>query len=235
MSTTGKSKILLVEDDSSFGGLMRDFLKMNDLDVELCTDGEAGREAFFRDRFDLCILDVMMPKMDGFTLASEIKKFNPDIPVIFLTAKTLREDMVKGYKLGADDYITKPFDSEILLMKVNAILKRNTSQNAREKQTVFHIGDFEYKNSTRELVHPTAGIAKLSPKEGELLRMLLVTQDSVMPRSAALKAIWKDDNYFTGRSMDVYMTKLRKYLSHDPRIEIRNIHSEGFMLTVREE
>lgn len=232
MSEALKSKILLVEDDPSFGGLMRDFLRMNDLDVELCTDGEMGRETFYRERFDLCILDVMMPKMDGFTLAAEIKKMNKDIPVIFLTAKTLREDMMKGYQIGADDYITKPFDSEILLMKVNAILKRNASQNAREKQSVFRIGDFEYKHSTRELVHPTAGTAKLSPKEGDLLRMLLVAQDSVMSRSLALKTIWKDDNYFTGRSMDVYMTKLRKYLAPDARIEIRNIHSEGFMLTV---
>lgn len=232
MSEALKSKILLVEDDPSFGGLMRDFLRMNDLDVELCTDGEMGRETFYRERFDLCILDVMMPKMDGFTLAAEIKKMNKDIPVIFLTAKTLREDMMKGYQIGADDYITKPFDSEILLMKVNAILKRNASQNAREKQSVFRIGDFEYKHSTRELVHPTAGTAKLSPKEGDLLRMLLVAQDSVMSRSLALKTIWKDDNYFTGRSMDVYMTKLRKYLAPDSRIEIRNIHSEGFMLTV---
>lgn len=232
MSEALKSKILLVEDDPSFGGLMRDFLRMNDLDVELCTDGEMGRETFYRERFDLCILDVMMPKMDGFTLAAEIKKMNKDIPVIFLTAKTLREDVMRGYQIGADDYITKPFDSEILLMKVNAILKRNASQNAREKQSVFRIGDFEYKHSTRELVHPTAGTAKLSPKEGDLLRMLLVAQDSVMSRSLALKTIWKDDNYFTGRSMDVYMTKLRKYLAPDSRIEIRNIHSEGFMLTV---
>ncbi len=234
MNTTNKSKILLVEDDPSFGGLMRDFLKMNELDVELCVDGDQGREAFHRDRFDLCILDVMMPKTDGFTLAAEIKKINPDIPIIFLTAKTLREDVLKGYQIGADDYITKPFDSEILLMKINAILKRNTTQNAREKLSVFHIGEFEYKHSTRELSHPTAGVAKLSPKEGELLRMLLVAQDSVLPRTAALKAIWKEDNYFTGRSMDVYMTKIRKYLSADPRIEIRNIHSEGFMLTVKE-
>lgn len=234
MSEAPKHKILLVEDDSSFGGLMRDFLRMNDLDVELCTDGEMGREAFHREKFDLCILDVMMPKLDGFSLATEIKKMNRDIPVIFLTAKTLREDVLKGYQIGADDYITKPFDSEILLMKVNAILKRNASQNAREKQTVFRLGEFEYKHSTRELLHPTAGTAKLSPKEGELLRMLLVAQDSVMSRSMALKSIWKDDNYFTGRSMDVYITKLRKYLSADSRIEIRNIHSEGFMLTVNE-
>lgn len=232
MNTTSKQKILLVEDDPSFGGLMRDFLRMNDLDVELCTDGEAGREMFHKDKFDLCILDVMMPKMDGFTLATEIKKINRDIPVIFLTAKTLREDVLKGYQIGADDYITKPFDSEILLMKVNAILKRNASQNAREKQSIFKLGEFEYKHSTRELMHPVAGTAKLSPKEGELLRMLLVAQDNVMPRSLALKSIWKDDNYFTGRSMDVYITKLRKYLSADSRIEIRNIHSEGFMLMV---
>jgi DNA-binding response OmpR family regulator len=231
---TNKSKILLVEDDPSFGGLMRDFLKMNDLDAELCTDGEQGREAFHRERFDLCILDVMMPKIDGFSLATEMKKINPDIPILFLTAKTLREDVLKGYQIGADDYITKPFDSEILLMKINAILKRNASQNARGKLTVFHLGDFEYKHSTRELIHPKAGTAKLSPKEGELLRMLLVSQDSVLPRSTALKTIWKEDNYFTGRSMDVYMTKIRKYLAADPRIEIRNIHSEGFMLTLKE-
>lgn len=234
MSEAVKQKILLVEDDPSFGGLMRDFLRMNDLEVELCTDGEMGREAFHRERFDLCILDVMMPKLDGFSLATEIKKVNRDVPIIFLTAKTLRDDVLKGYQIGADDYVTKPFDSEILLMKVNAILKRNASQNAREKQSVFRLGDFEYKHSTRELVHPSAGTAKLSPKEGELLRMLLVAQDTVMPRSLALKSIWKDDNYFTGRSMDVYVTKLRKYLSADTRIEIRNIHSEGFMLTVNE-
>jgi DNA-binding response OmpR family regulator len=231
--STQKPNILLVEDDPSFGSLLRDFLRMNEFDVELCVDGEAGLDAFNRHSHDLCILDVMMPKKDGFSLAEEIRRKDQNIPIIFLTAKTLREDVLKGYQTGGDDYITKPFDSEILLHKVNAILKRNQSENSREKQTTFNIGTLIYHTETRDLKAPGETI-KLSPKEGELLRLLCIHENRVLSRSKALKSIWKDENYFTGRSMDVYITKLRKFLTIDPNVEIQNIHSEGFMLTVKE-
>lgn len=229
-----KSNILLVEDEAGFGTLLRDFLKMHDLEVTLCTDGEEGLETFSRSAFDLCVLDVMMPKKDGFSLAQDIKKINENTPIIFLTAKTLREDVLKGYQIGADDYITKPFDSEILLHKINAILKRNQSSKLKEKQNSFTVGTITYYTQTRDL-KTNEGTFKLSPKEGELLRLLLVNEGKVLSRSRALKTIWKEDNYFTGRSMDVYITKLRKFLAADPNVEIQNIHSEGFILTVKDQ
>lgn len=225
-------KILLVEDDAGFGPLLRDFLSMHDFDVTLCKNGEEGWKTFSSGDFDLCILDVMMPLKDGFTLAEEIKAVNAGMPIIFLTAKTLKEDMVKGYKIGADDYITKPFDSEILLLKIQAILKRG-GDVAMDKLELYTIGDFTYRSDVRELTHKSGSVQTLSPKEGDLLEMLCQYEGKVMPRSKALKDIWKNDDYFTGRSMDVYITKLRKYLVEDPRIEIRNIHSEGFIMQVK--
>ena len=225
-------KILLVEDDAGFGPLLRDFLSMHEFDVTLCKNGEEGWQTFKNGQFDLCILDVMMPIKDGYTLATEIKEANPTMPIIFLTAKTLKEDMVKGYKIGADDYITKPFDSEILLFKIQAILKRG-SELGPDQQEEYKLGDFVYRTDVRELTYKDGSVQTLSPKEGRLLEMLCQYEGKVMPRSKALKEIWKNDDYFTGRSMDVYITKLRKYLAQDPRIEIRNIHSEGFIMQVK--
>ncbi len=227
------TKILLVEDDAGFGPLLRDFLIMHEYDVTLCRNGQEGWNAFQQESFELCILDVMMPVKDGFTLAEEIKQANPAMPVIFLTAKTLKEDLVKGYRIGADDYITKPFDSEILLLKIQAILKRG-QETAPEKKQNYTIGNYTYRSDLRELTGANGSVQTLSPKEGDLLEMLCQYEGRVMPRSRALKEIWKNDDYFTGRSMDVYITKLRKYLAEDPRIEIRNIHSEGFIMQVKE-
>jgi len=227
------TKILLVEDDAGFGPLLRDFLIMHEYDVTLCRNGQEGWNAFQQESFELCILDVMMPVKDGFTLAEEIKQANPAMPVIFLTAKTLKEDLVKGYRIGADDYITKPFDSEILLLKIQAILKRG-QEAAPEKKQHYTIGNYTYRSDLRELTGANGSVQTLSPKEGDLLEMLCQYEGRVMPRSRALKEIWKNDDYFTGRSMDVYITKLRKYLADDPRIEIRNIHSEGFIMQVKE-
>src|ERR1044071_6380036 len=188
-----KPKILLCEDDPNLGSVLKNYLELNDYEVTLERDGRLGLAAFQREKFDLCLLDVMMPNMDGFTLAEEIRDVDPDIPLFFLSAKTMKDDIIQGYKLGADDYITKPFDSEVLLLKIKAILKRNEELN----------------------------------KEAE-------NRNDLLPREAALKKIWGSDTYFNGRSMDVYIAKLRKYLKDDDKIEIVNIHGNGFRLVVQE-
>ena len=184
-----------------------------------------------RDDFDLCILDVMMPYKDGFTLAKEIREKNADVPIIFLTAKALKEDVIKGYKVGADDYLNKPFDSEVLLMKIKAIIQRKATDSiADSKQFEFNIGDFHLNSKLRFLTYNKENPIKLSPKENELLRLLALHKNDLMSRELALTKIWRDDNYFTSRSMDVYIAKLRKYLSVDEGVEIINIHGEGFRL-----
>lgn len=228
-----KKRLLLVEDDPSFGTVLRDYLTLSDYDVIHALDGEEGLEIYKENTFDLCILDVMMPKKDGFTLAKDIKGLNPDASIIFLTAKTLKEDVLKGYQVGADDYVLKPFDSEVLLYKISAVLQRRSS-NTSEKdysQEEFAIGAFEF-NSKLRLLNIRGQQYKLSPKENELLKLLCLYKDDLMPRELALTRIWHDDNYFTSRSMDVYIAKLRKYLKPDTSIEIENIHGEGFRLTI---
>ncbi len=225
-------KVLLVEDDPNFGSIMKSYLELNDYVVVLRTDGKQGLETVQEDSFDICILDVMMPVMDGFTLAKEIKKLHPDLPFIFLTAKSLKTDMLQGFKTGADDYITKPFDSEVLLYKLKAILKRHLQPVEDESKLLdFQVGIFTFNFTLRTLAH-LEKIQTLSPKEAKLLRMLCEVQDGILLRKQALEKIWGDDNYFNGRSMDVFLARLRKYLKPDRNIEIVNIHGHGFRLII---
>jgi two-component system OmpR family response regulator len=224
-----KYKILLCEDDTNLGMVLKNYLELNDYDVILERDGRLGLAAFQREKFDICLLDVMMPNMDGFTLAEEIRDVDPDMPLFFLSAKTMKEDIIAGYKLGADDYITKPFDSEVLLLKIKAILKRNEEENRISENIEFDLGSYHFHPKLRELSHN--GIMQtLSPKENELLKMLAEHKNDLLPREQALKKIWGSDTYFNGRSMDVYIAKLRKYLKDDSNIEIVNIHGNGFRL-----
>ena len=233
---TENKKILLVEDDPNFGTVLKDYLAMNDYTVTHAKNGMEGFEKFKKDDFDLCILDVMMPYKDGFTLAKEIREKNEEIPIIFLTAKAMKEDVLKGYKVGADDYLNKPFDSEVLLMKIKAIIQRKATDSiADSKQFEFEIGNFVLNSKLRFLTYKDEDPIKLSPKENELLRMLALHKNDLMARELALTKIWRDDNYFTSRSMDVYIAKLRKYLSKDDGVEIVNIHGEGFRLVVKNE
>jgi len=233
METVNK-KILLVEDDPNFGIVLKDYLSMNDFDVTLAKNGMEGFEKFRKDNFDLCILDVMMPYKDGFTLAKEIREKDDNVPIIFLTAKTMKEDVLKGYKVGADDYLNKPFDSEVLLFKIKAIIQRKSTESlADSKQFEFVIGNFHLNSKLRFLTFKDEEPIKLSPKENELLRLLALHENDLMPRELALTKIWRDDNYFTSRSMDVYIAKLRKYLKKDEDVEILNIHGEGFRLVVK--
>jgi len=233
---TEKNKILLVEDDPNFGTVLKDYLSINDYEVTHAKNGMEGFEKFKRDDFDLCILDVMMPYKDGFTLAKEIRLKNEEVPIIFLTAKAMKEDVLKGYKVGADDYLNKPFDSEVLLMKIKAIIQRKSTDSvADSKQFEFVIGNFHLNSKLRFLSYKKEAPIKLSPKENDLLRLLALHKNDLMPRELALTKIWRDDNYFTSRSMDVYIAKLRKYLSKDDEVEIVNIHGEGFRLVIKSE
>lgn len=229
-------RILLVEDDPNFGTVLKDYLNMNNYDVVHAKNGMEGFEKFKKDDFDLCILDVMMPYKDGFTLAKEIREKNADVPIIFLTAKAMKDDVLKGYKVGADDYLNKPFDSEVLLMKIKAIIQRKATDTvADSKQFEFKIGRFDLNSKLRFLKFDGKDPVKLSPKENDLLRLLALHENDLMPRELALTKIWRDDNYFTSRSMDVYIAKLRKYLKLDPKVEILNIHGEGFRLVINKE
>jgi DNA-binding response OmpR family regulator len=226
-------KILIVEDDSNFGNILKEYLSLNDYDVILAKNGIEGFEKFKKEDFDLCILDVMMPYKDGFTLAKEIREINESVPIFFLSAKHLKEDVLRGFKLGADDYLTKPFDSEVLLAKIKAILNRSTtviepSNDAFE----FEFSDFSFNSKLRFLTFKDEEPLKLSPKENQLLRLLVIYINDLLPREVALNKIWRDDNYFTSRSMDVYIAKLRKYLSKDEKVQILNIHGEGFRLVI---
>ena len=229
-------RILLVEDDPNFGIVLKDYLTMNDYDVTHAKNGMEGFEKFKKDDYDLCILDVMMPYKDGFTLAKDIREKNQDVPIIFLTAKAMKEDVLKGYKVGADDYLNKPFDSEVLLMKIKAIMQRKAKDSiAESKEFEFQIGNFFLNSKLRFLTFHKENPVKLSPKENELLRLLALHKNDLMPRELALIKIWRDDNYFTSRSMDVYIAKLRKYLNKEDDVEIINIHGEGFRLVVKSE
>ncbi|MCK5677507.1 MAG: response regulator transcription factor [Flavobacteriaceae bacterium] len=224
-------KILLVEDDPNFGTVLKDYLALNDYDVTLAKDGLDGLITFKNEDFDICILDVMMPKKDGFTLAKDIRTVNKEIPIIFLTAKSMKEDILKGYQVGADDYLNKPFDSEVLLYKIKAILQRKkTDEITDDNQFEFKIGNFHLNSKLRQLSYQGEEPRKLSPKENKLLKLLALYKNDLLPRELALTKIWRDDNYFTSRSMDVYIAKLRKYLKPDEKVEIINIHGEGFRL-----
>ena len=225
-------KILLCEDDENLGMLLREYLQAKGYVAELCADGEAGFKAFLKTKFDICVLDVMMPKKDGFTLAQEIRSANTDVPIIFLTAKTLKEDILEGFKLGADDYITKPFSMEELVFRIEAILRRTKGKKSRES-TVYRLGQFTF-DTQKQLLQIGEKQTKLTTKENELLALLCSHSNEILQRDFALKTIWIDDNYFNARSMDVYITKLRKHLKDDPQIEIINIHGKGYKLITPE-
>lgn len=228
-----KKNILLVEDDPNLGMVLQEYLQLKGFfEITHCKDGEDGLKMFYKKPFDLCIFDVMMPKKDGFTLAKEIRAVNHKIPIIFVTAKSMIEDKTEGFNLGADDYITKPFRIEELLLRINAILKRaDLHEEQREEQNQFQLGNyiFDYTNQTISL---QSHRQKISSKEAELLKLLCLYQNNILRREEALMRIWNDDNYFNGRSMDVYLSRLRKYLKEDPNVEIINIHGKGYKLLV---
>jgi len=223
------SKILLVEDDLSFGSVLKSYLEINDFVVHWVDDGKNAMSAFRQEQFNLCILDVMLPNVDGFTIASEIRAVNKTIPLIFLTAKKLKEDVLRGYGLGADDYITKPFDTDILLAKIKAITSRRGGM--KKTSDVIKIGIYTFNTKIRSLKSGQVE-KKLSPKEAQLLELLAESPNTLVSRETALKLIWGSDDYFTARSMDVYVTKLRKYLSGDSNISIKNIHGAGFQMVI---
>jgi two-component system, OmpR family, response regulator len=227
---TEKLKILLVEDDTNLGTLLREYLEAKGYSTTLAVNGKQGFDMFAKDKFNICILDVMMPVKDGFTLAKEIRAIDPNIPIVFLTAKSMKEDTLEGFNAGADDYITKPFSMEELLVRIKAILRRTEIKtNVSDTQNEFNIGKykFDYQHQTLEI---KGSQQKLTTKEADLLKLLCLHANDILDRNFALKAIWKDDNYFNGRSMDVYIAKLRKYLKDDPSVEIINVHGKGFKL-----
>lgn len=235
-----EAKILLVEDDQNFGDVLRSFLEVHDYDVTLATDGVAGFDTYRRGDWDLCIFDVMMPRLSGFELAKKVRETDTQTPIIFLTAKAMKEDVLNGFELGADDYITKPFNSEELLARINVILRRSqVPTDPKEEETDFDFGQFHFNFPLRILTHTNEGgektKEKLSPKEAQLLKLFAIHKNNILSRSEALTKIWGEDNYFTARSMDVFVTKLRKYLKPDPAIEIVNIHGNGFQLLVKSE
>lgn len=225
-----KIKILLAEDDPNLGMLLREYLQAKNYDTEWAEDGEVAYAAFLNKPFDICLLDVMMPKKDGFTLAKEIREVNSDIPIIFLTAKAMKEDVLAGFKLGADDYMTKPFSMEELLLRIEAILRRSAIVKSDEVQEIYKLGKLTF-NSKKQTLADELNEIKLTTKESELLKLLCEHANQVLERNYALKAIWADDNYFNARSMDVYITKLRKHLKIDPTVEIINVHGKGYKLT----
>ncbi len=222
--------ILLVEDDPNLGLVLQEYLQIKaGYRVQLCKDGEEGLKAFFQHQFDLCIFDVMMPKKDGFTLGKEIRAVNQNIPIIYATAKSMMEDKVEGFQLGADDYITKPFRIEELLLRIQAILKRISPSEQQKEERVFNIGKFTFDYLSQTLNDGNVS-SKISGKEADLLRLLCIRKNQVLTREEALLKIWNDDSYFNGRSMDVYLSKIRKYLKDDENIEIINVHGKGFKL-----
>ena len=228
-----KAKILLAEDDVNLGSVLRQYLDAKGYEVDLCFDGEDAFKTFMENEYDLCILDVMMPKKDGFTLAKDIRRINSKIPIIFLTVRSMNEDVLKGFEIGADDYITKPFNMEELLMRIEAILRR-TGRLTETKQTVFQIGKYTF-DSVRQTLKIEDRVRKLTTKENELLKLLASNMNEVVERNYALKLVWGDDSFFNARSMDVYITKLRKYLTDDPSVKIINVHSVGFKLITNAE
>lgn len=226
-------KILLVEDDPCFGSVLKSYLELSDYDVTLCVNGNKGLEAFRKDKFDICLLDVMMPEMDGFTLGKKLKEIAPNVPFVYITAKSLKEDMKLGYEIGADDYIIKPFDSELLILKLKAILSRCEGEVEEVKPKYIQIGQYLFNTELRT-VSKNDEVIKLTPKEAHLLELLYNYRDRLLLRDKALTEIWGANDYFTARSMDVYITKLRKYFKDDSKIKIDNIHGSGFRLIIEE-
>jgi two-component system, OmpR family, response regulator len=224
-----KIRILLAEDDENLGVLLKEYLQAKDFEADLLPDGDKAFKSFQKNFYDLCILDVMMPLKDGFQLAKEIRAINKDIPIIFLTAKSLKEDVLHGFKLGGDDYITKPFSMEELLFRIEAILRRTKAESKLSGQTVYKLGKYTFDFQKQTLLSDDV-THKLTTKESELLKMLCDNMNNILERNYALKNIWVDDSYWNARSMDVYITKLRKFLKDEPSVEILNVHGKGFKL-----
>jgi DNA-binding response OmpR family regulator len=223
-------KVLIVEDDPNLGQILSEYLEIKGLTATLCKDGEEGLDSYNHGIFDLCILDVMMPKKDGFTLAREIRNKDKNIPIIFLTAKSMKEDTIKGLKIGADDYMTKPFSMEVLLLRIQAVMRRVGRNNSADlNSSVFQVGKYKFDNNKRQLENE-GEITKLTTKESELLNLLVVNKNKTLQRSIALNNVWGDDSYYNSRSMDVYITKLRKLLKDDDSIQLLAVHGEGFKL-----
>jgi two-component system, OmpR family, response regulator len=236
MKNTKKPNILLVEDDANLSMVLQDYLEMLNYDITLCRNGKEGLIAFRSNNFDLCILDIMMPVMDGFMLAEEIRKINETVPIVFLTAKSLKEDRIRGFRVGCDDYISKPFSTEELSLRIQAILKRCMAnypgENHKESDQIHQLGQFQYDPKNMILRLGTEEKI-LTRKENALLKLLVENKNQLLTREAALKSVWGDDDYFIGRSMDVFIAKLRKYLKDDPAISITNVHGTGFKLEMK--
>jgi len=236
MKNHNKPNILLVEDDANLSMVLQDYLEMLNYDITLCRNGKEGLDAFKKETFNLCILDIMMPVMDGFTLTEEIRKINETIPIVFLTAKSMKEDRIKGFRLGCDDYISKPFSTEELSLRIQAILRRCASHlfmnNHKETEKVFQIGNYQY-DAKNMILRLGTEEKILTRKENALLKLLVENKNQLLTREVALKSVWGDDDYFIGRSMDVFIAKLRKYLKDDPAISITNVHGTGFKLELK--
>ena len=224
MEENKQHKILVAEDDDNLGNLLCEFLHAKEYDATLTHDGEEAYEAFCNDKYDLCIFDVMMPKKDGYTLAKEVRMSDPDIPIVFLTARNAKEDVLTGFKIGADDYVSKPFSMEELTMRIEAILRRTSGDSV--------LLDVYKLDTQKQQLIDGDNVIKLTTKESELLKLLCTNANKVLERNVALKTIWVDDNYFNARSMDVYITKLRKHLKDDPNVEIINVHGKGYKLVI---
>jgi DNA-binding response OmpR family regulator len=224
-----KYRILLAEDDTNLGDVLKDYLEMEGFEVNLCRDGEESIQVFKTYSFDICLLDVMMPKKDGFTLAKEIRQQNTDIPIIFLTAKSMKEDKIAGFRLGGDDYITKPFDEEELVYRIHAVLKRTPEHQDKYNKNIFKIGAYNFDYS-KQILELDGENRRLTGREADILRLLCLQENQILKREDALKSIWGENDYFHGRSFDVFITKLRKYLKDDPNIKIENVHGVGFIL-----
>lgn len=222
-------KILLAEDDANLGLLLKEYLIAKNYNTTLCEDGDKAYDEFLKNPYDLCIFDIMMPYRDGFTLAKDIRLINSEIPIIFLTAKSMKEDVLEGFKLGADDYMTKPFSMEELLVRIEAVLRRTAGVKSENNQEEFKLGRYTFDAKKQHLIDGDTTI-KLTTKESELLKLLCNNVNKVLERNLALKTVWSDDNYFNARSMDVYITKLRKHLKEEPSIEIINVHGKGYKL-----
>ncbi len=226
-----KTKLLLAEDDENLGLLLKEYLLAKGFEADLYPDGEAAYKGFMKEHYDICVLDIMMPKKDGFSLAKDIRTVNADIPIIFLTAKNLKDDVIEGFKMGADDYITKPFSMEELIFRIEAILRRTAQESQTASPLVFTLGKYTF-DTRKQILTDDEKTVKLTTKESDLLKLLCQNANKVLERNYALKSIWIDDNYFNARSMDVYITKLRKHLKDEPSVEIINVHGKGYKLII---
>ena len=224
-------RVLLLEDDASLGAVLQEHLQMQGCSVTLCVDGHQGTSAFESGEFDICLVDIMMPKKDGFAFAEDVRRTDPDIPLIFLTAKAMKEDKIHGFKIGCDDYVTKPFSIEELMLRIHAVMRRRGKPDTSQDQTVFQLGSFSFDYSRQALTRKKQS-RKLTPREADLLRLLCLNLNRTVRREDALRQIWNDEGYFAGRSMDVFVSKLRKYLKDDPSVEIMGIHGKGVRLVV---